>query len=213
MIAVFDLDGTLLNTIADLATAANAALTAGGFPKRTLAECQAFVGNGITKLLERALPEGEQTAQNVEKIRPFFLDYYDNHLADFTRPYVGIYDLLKTLSARGIKLAVASNKYQAATEKLINRFFDGISFAAVLGQRENVPTKPDPFVVREILSASGETEQTCLFVGDSQVDMQTAHNSGVHVCAVTWGFRTREELAAFRPDFTADSPDDILRII
>jgi len=213
MIVIFDLDGTLLNTIDDLATAANAALVSGGFAKRSLEECQSFVGNGIMKLLERALPDGEQTAQNVARIRPAFFSYYDAHLTDFTRPYTGIAQLLKQLCARGIKLAVASNKYQSATEKLIKHFFAGISFTAVLGQRENVPIKPDAQVVREILSLAGETEKTCLYIGDSDVDMQTARNAGVRACAVTWGFRKREVLEKYNPDFYADIPADILRFL
>lgn len=213
MIVIFDLDGTLLNTIDDLAAAANASLAANGFPKRTLAECQRFVGNGIGKLLERALPPGEQTPQNVENLRPTFLAYYGEHLTDFTRPYAGIKELLKNLAARGIKLAVASNKYQRATEKLITHFFGDTPFVAVLGQRENVPIKPNAHVVREILSLSHETRETCLYVGDSQVDMQTAKNAGVRVCAVTWGFRTKEELAVYSPDFYADTPAEILHLV
>ena len=213
MIVIFDLDGTLLHTIDDLAAAANASLTANGYPARTLSECQRFVGNGIGKLLERALPQGAQTPQNVEKLRPAFLAYYDAHLTDFTRPYAGIEELLKNLCARGIKLAVASNKYQRATEKLITHFFADIPFAAVLGQRDHVPSKPDAHVVREILALSHETRETCWYVGDSQVDMQTAKNAGVRVCAVTWGFRTKEELAVYAPDFYVDTPADILPLI
>jgi phosphoglycolate phosphatase len=171
------------------------------------------VGNGITKLLERALPEGQQTAQNVAKIRPAFLSYYDDHLADFTRPYPSIEALLHALSERGVKLAVASNKYQRATEKLVSRFFAAIPFAAVLGQRENIPVKPDAHIVREILSAAGETEKTCLYIGDSEVDMQTAHHAGVRVCAVTWGFRQREVLEKYTPDCWADCPSEILKFI
>lgn len=213
MIVIFDLDGTLLHTINDLAAAANAALVANGFPKRTLAECQSFVGNGISKLLERALPQGEKTPQNTEKLRPVFFAYYDAHLTDFTRPYAGVNELLKNLTARGIKLAVASNKYQRATEKLVTHFFADTPFVSVLGQRENIPTKPNAYVVREILSCAHETAQTCLYVGDSEVDMQTAQNAGVPVCAVTWGFRTKEVLAAYHPDFYADTPAEILSLI
>lgn len=212
MIAVFDLDGTLLNTIADLAAAANYALRAGGFAPRSLAECQSFVGNGITKLLERALPQGQQSPENIARIRPFFFSYYDAHITDFTRPYAGINELLHALAARGVKLAVASNKYQEGTEKLIKHFFAHTPFVSVLGQRENVPVKPDAYVVREILSLARETEKNCLYIGDSDVDIQTAHNAGVRVCAVTWGFRTREMLEKYHPDFFADKPADILRL-
>lgn len=212
-LVIFDLDGTLLDTIADLAAAANAALQANGFPVRTQEECQRFVGNGVTKLLERALPEGHKTMQDVEKIRPAFFAYYDEHLMDVTRPYPGMAELLGGLQKRGVKLAVASNKYQSATERLVKHFFPNISFCAVLGQREGVAVKPDPAIVNEILWASGASREDTLYVGDSDVDMQTAHNAGVRVCAVTWGFRSREELASFRPDFMADRPADIAEMV
>ncbi len=212
-VVVFDLDGTLLDTIADLAAAANAALRTNGFPVRSQEECQRFVGNGVTKLLERALPEGHKTPQNIEKIRPAFFAYYDEHLTDVTRPYPGIAELLENLQKRGVKLAVASNKYQSATERLVKHFFPNISFCAVLGQREEVPVKPDPAIVNEILWASGAAREDVLYVGDSDVDMQTAHNAGVRVCAVTWGFRSREELASFKPNFMAEQPADIADMV
>ncbi len=212
-VVIFDLDGTLLDTIADLAAAANAALRALRFPARSQAECQSFVGNGVNKLLERALPPEHKTASDLEKIRPAFFDYYDHHLTDFTKPYPGMPELLQTLQNRGIQLAVASNKYQSATERLVKHFFPQISFVAVLGQREGIPVKPDPAIVNEILLLSGAGREFTLYVGDSDVDMQTAKNAGVRVCGVTWGFRTRDVLAAYRPDFLADSPEQIPNMI
>ncbi len=212
-LVIFDLDGTLLDTISDLAAAANAALKALGFSVRTQEECQQFVGNGVNKLLERALPEGHKTAQDVEKIRPAFFEYYDNHLTDFTRPYAGLPQLLESLQKRGIKLAVASNKYQSATERLVKHFFPNITFAAVLGQREGIPVKPDPTIVDEIVELTGTPREKVLYVGDSDVDMQTAKNAGVRVCAVTWGFRTRELLASYQPDFITDDPREIADMV
>ena len=212
-LVIFDLDGTLLNTIADLAAAANAALQANHFPVRTQAECQRFVGNGINKLLERALPQGHKTPQDVANMRPAFFAYYDEHLTEQTRPYPGVKELLVKLQAGGVKLAVASNKYQSATQRLIKHFFPEISFAAVLGQRDDVPVKPDPAIVEEILWASGAQKQNVLYVGDSDVDMQTAHNAGVRVCAVTWGFRSREELMSYKPDFMTDTPAEIADMV
>jgi len=213
MLVIFDLDGTLLNTIRDLSNAANYALAQNGYPVRQEAECLQFVGNGITKLLERALPQEKKTVQYVDKIRPSFLSYYDKHLTDYTTAYEGISALLHTLKNRSVKLAVASNKYHDATCRLIQHFFPDISFQAVLGQREGCPVKPNPQIVEEILHLCGETKQTCLYVGDSDVDMQTAQNAGVKACGVTWGFRTREVLSSYQPDYLIDFPRQLLTII
>ena len=149
----------------------------------------------------------------MEKIRPAFFEYYDNHLTDFTRPYAGLPQLLESLQKRGIKLAVASNKYQSATERLVKHFFPNITFAAVLGQREGIPVKPDPTIVDEIVELTGTPREKVLYVGDSDVDMQTAKNAGVRVCAVTWGFRTRELLASYQPDFITDDPREIADMV
>ncbi len=211
MLVIFDLDGTLLNTIDDLAAAANHALSACGFPARSVEECRQFVGNGVAKLLERALPQGHKTPGNLAAMREAFFAYYDAHLTDKTRPYPGIKELLINLQARGIKLAVASNKYQRATERLVRHFFPQISFTAVLGQRENIPVKPHPQIVEDILTLAHETPAHTLYVGDSDVDMQTAQNAGVRACAVTWGFRSREVLTAYEPFALVDFPQDIAK--
>ena len=143
-IVIFDLDGTLLNTIADLATATNQALQHFGYPTHPIEAYRFFVGNGINKLFERALPEAERTEENVLRIRSQFIPYYNVHNADLSTPYPGIPELLGTLQEKKIHVAVASNKYQSATEKLINHYFPSIHFDAVLGQREGIPIKPDP---------------------------------------------------------------------
>lgn len=210
MLVIFDLDGTLLDTIDDLAAAANHALSVCGFAVRSVEECRQFVGNGVTKLLERALPDGRKTSENLAAMHEAFFNYYDAHLADHTQPYEGITQLLTHLQARGIKLAVASNKYQRATERLIQHFFPQISFACVLGQRENIPEKPHPQIVQDILTAAHETPENTLYVGDSDVDMQTAQNAGVKACGVTWGFRSREVLSAYKPAYLVDEPVQIL---
>ena len=208
-LVIFDLDGTLLNTLDDLAQAANAALRACGFAERSVDEVRQFVGNGVTKLLERALPEGQKNPENLARLKQAFFDYYNLHLWDQTRPYPGIESLLETLQVRGIKLAIASNKYQRAVEELVAHFFPHISFAAVWGQREDIPTKPDPRMVHEILRACDVSAADTLYVGDSAIDMQTAQNAGVRACGVTWGFRLREELSAFHPVLLADAPHQI----
>ena len=148
---IFDLDGTLLNTIADLAQSTNHALQALGYPTHPESDYNFMVGNGINKLFERALPEGEKSEENVLRVRKEFVPYYDVHNADKSRPYPGIPELLEQLQEKGMILAVASNKYQSATVKLISHYFPHIRFTAVFGQREGVNVKPDPTVVHDIL--------------------------------------------------------------
>lgn len=210
---IFDLDGTLLNTIADLAHSTNYALEKNGFPTHHLEEYNYFVGNGINKLFERALPEGEKTEENIAKIRQDFLAHYDVHNADASRPYEGIPELLQALQDKGIQLAVASNKYQAATTKLVGYFFPNIRFTAVLGQREGIKTKPDPGIVSEIREKAHVEAADTLYIGDSNVDMQTAINSGVDACGVTWGFRPASELEFYHPKYIAQKASDILDML
>ena len=212
-LVIFDLDGTLLNTIADLAAATNYALAKLGYPIHPEQAYFQFVGNGINKLFERALPEFARTSENIRKMRDLFVPYYDAHNADKTVPYKGIAEVLKNLQARGVKLAVASNKYQAATEKLIAHYFPEISFVAVCGQQDGFPLKPDAALVHYIMQEAQVPAEHTLYVGDSNVDMQTAKNAKVDACAVLWGFRSREELAAFAPAYMISQPADLLDII
>ncbi len=212
MLIIFDLDGTLLNTLDDLTDAVNYALWEYGFAPHSVDECRTLVGNGVTKLIERALPEKARTSENIARLRELFFNYYNDHLWDKTRPYAGIGGILGALQTRGVKLAVASNKYQAATERLIAHFFPQITFAAVLGQRENVPIKPHPQIVQDILAAAHETSAHTVYVGDSDVDMQTAQNAGVKACAVTWGFRPRDVLAVYKPAYIIDNPYQLVDI-
>ena len=212
-LVVFDLDGTLLNTLSDLAHSANYALENSGFPVHPIADYKYFIGNGINKLLERVLPENQRTEQDIARIKTLFLSYYDEHLADYTQPYENISELLETLLSKGLKIAVASNKYQKATERLIGRFFPDIPFAAVLGQREGVPVKPDPAIVFDILKIAGCAPEETVYIGDSAVDMLTAANSGVVSIGVTWGFRPQEELEAAEAGYIVASTNEILDII
>ena len=208
-LVIFDLDGTLLNTIADLANSTNYALKVLGYPIHEPDKYNFMVGNGINKLFERALPDGEKTEENVLRVRQEFVPYSDQHNADKSRPYPGVTELLETLQTAGMQLAVASNKYQAATEKLIAHYFPNIKFTAVFGQRESIPVKPDPIIVKEILQIAKVQEEETLYVGDSGVDMQTAINAGVTSCGVTWGFRPRTELESFHPDHIVDNAEEI----
>ena len=211
-LAIFDLDGTLLNTISDLAHSTNYALEQNGFAGHPVDAYKYFIGNGINKLFERALPENEKTEDNIKRIRQSFLQHYETHNTDYTKPYEGIHDLLKKLISKGISIAVASNKYQSATEKLIRYLFPDISFAAILGQREGVPIKPDPAIVHDILKIADTSPEESIYIGDSGVDMQTAANSGIASIGVTWGFRPREELIAAGATFIADTANEVSEI-
>lgn len=210
---IFDLDGTLLDTVADLAVSTNYALSKFNFPTHELSAYKSFIGNGINNLFERVLPIGEKTADNIWEIRKHFLEYYGAHSAELTVPYPGISELLKKLQSAGFKLAVASNKYQQGTETLIQRFFPEIEFIAVFGQREGIPVKPDPTIVLDIITIAKVSASEVLYIGDSGVDMQTANNSGVDAVGVTWGFRPKAELEAFRPKYIIDKAEEIWEIV
>ena len=210
---IFDLDGTLLDTVLDLADATNHALEACGYPTHPSEAYYNFVGRGISMLFRNALPEEERTEENIMRMRSFFIPYYNNHNTDRSHPYTGIPELLHTLQERGLTLAVASNKYQQATEKLIRHFFPHTSFAVILGQREGFPLKPDPAIVRLICEQTATAFDDVLYVGDSGIDMQTAVNAGVESVGVTWGFRPVNELTEFHACHLADKPEDILAVI
>ena len=210
-LAIFDLDGTLLNTLADLAAATNYALTQLGYPTHPTDAYRTFVGNGINKLFERALPETDRTQENILKTRSYFVPYYDAHNADLSVPYSGIPELLSTLQEKGMKLAVASNKYQAATSKLIAQYFPDIKFEAVYGQRDEIPSKPNPAVVHAIMHDTQIDKQDIVYIGDSCVDMETGKNAEVSTIGVSWGFRPRTELEGYLPDFIADTREALLQ--
>ncbi len=207
---IFDLDGTLLNTIGDLAEAANRMRALRHLDELDYATYCTYVGNGIMRLVERALPETMRSEEEVAAARADFLAYYIDHIDRYTTPYAGIPELLAELQRRGVRLAVASNKFQAGTEKLIRRCFPSIRFEVVFGQRAGVPLKPDPAVVEEILTRTGVARDRALYVGDSGVDMQTAHSAGVRCIGVSWGFRAREELIAAAADRIIDHAAELL---
>ena len=222
-LAIFDLDGTLLNTVEDLGTATNHALANCGFPTREMSDYYNLVGRGIYNLFRAAMQPADPSApridaQTIEKNVPlmasFFLPYYEEHKCDRTRPYSGISSLLHSLRDAGVKLAIASNKYQDGAEKLVRHFFPELDFVMVLGQREGQPIKPDPAIVNQILQAAHCTDrQKVVYVGDSDVDMQTGANAEVRTIGVTWGFRTREELEGCSPSAVVDTPEQLLKAI
>ncbi len=211
-LVIFDLDGTMLNTIDDLGTATNHALATLGFPKHPISSYPAMVGNGVRRLLQRALPSGLDTDENIGKMRAAFREYYDEHCTDTTVAYPGIPELLHELQSRGIKLAVASNKYHEAVVRLIGHFFPDIDWAVVSGHKDGVPTKPDPSVVFEILTVVPTPKLQVLYVGDSGVDIETARRACIESVGVTWGFRPVSELKAFYADHIVSSPDAILAL-
>lgn len=211
MIVIFDLDGTLLNTIDDLGYACNYALEQTGYPTFPIEEYPAKVGNGINNLIRRALPETERTEENILRVRAHFVPYYNAHNCDFTRPYEGIPELLATLKAQGHLLAVASNKYQAATEKIVEHFFPGL-FDVVFGEREGIERKPNPQIVYDIVSKLSPLNAKCssLYIGDSLVDRDTAQNAHVPFVACSWGFVPRETLLREGVTRIIDSPEEVI---
>lgn len=211
-LVIFDLDGTLLNTIDDLGNACNHALNTLGYPTHALISYPAMVGNGITKLIERALPDEARTPEIITEARSIFVEYYNDHCCDATVPYPGIPELLSDLISRGIHVAVASNKYNSAVQKIISHFFPEIPFSAIFGHLEGVPTKPDPSVVFEVLTACPTPKAETVFVGDSAVDIETARRACVDSIGVTWGFRNEAELRKAYADHIISDPDDILCI-
>lgn len=212
---IFDLDGTLLNTIADLGEACNHALQLHGYPVREADEYPHLVGNGVNKLIERALPEGHKDQDTVLRLKPDFIAYYNDHNCVHTTPYASLPELLIRLKEKGVLLAIASNKYHEATEALAKHYFEGL-FDVVLGERPGVERKPDPQIVEDIFSAlktQAISKDETLYVGDSDVDMQTAHNAGITSIGCTWGFCTREKLLGSAPDHVVDSPLEILQFL
>ncbi len=217
MLIIFDLDGTLINTIDDLGQACNHALSACGYPTHKIEDYPRLVGNGINKLIERALPEDYRNEATVLRLREYFVPYYDAHNCDLTRPYDGIPALLQALKAQGHIMAVASNKYQAATEKIVAHFFPN-TFDVVLGERVGVPRKPDPQIVYDIVEAirrlgDRAIDKEILYIGDSLVDAETAKAAGATLVLCTWGFCTEEQLKTAQPNYMIQHPSELLNIL
>jgi len=212
-LVIFDLDGTLLDTIYDLAHSCNYALELHHYPTHAIEAYRFFVGNGMNKLVERALPESDRNPATIAKVKRDFLLYYADHSTEFTRPYPGITELLNALQNKGIKLAVASNKIDSATKYLIKRFFADIEFSTVLGQREDFPIKPDPAIVYEIMKKADLQKEEILYIGDSGVDVETALNAGVRLVSVLWGFRPKAELEAKGATLFVEEAEEILSFL
>ncbi len=209
-LVIFDLDGTLLNTIADLGDACNHALRTMGYSQHALATYNYMVGNGVRKLIERAEPDADP--ETVDQLLTLFREYYDLHSMDHTQPYPGIPELLKKLHENGVAIAVATNKYQAAVDRIIPYFFPDIPFVAIMGQTDDRPVKPDPSVVFAILNKYPTPKADILYVGDSAVDMETARRACIDSVGVTWGFRPVSELRGAYADNIVSDPAEILTI-
>ena len=213
-LAIFDLDGTLLNTIKDLGEAANYALDRNGFHTHSIASYPFFVGNGVKRLIERVLPEDARNKPAVvEAMLKDFKEHYNENNTKLTKPYEGIPELLQELQQQGVMLAVSSNKYQQATDKIINHYFADIEWVAIEGQKEGIPVKPDPSIVFKILSEAKITKQDTIYIGDSGIDMETARRACIDSIGVTWGFRPVKELKEYHANVIVNKPQDIMPII
>ena len=212
-LAIFDLDGTLLDTIGDLAAACNHMLALRGLGSHTREEYAQMVGNGILNLVKRALPEELRTPEYAEAARQDFLAYYTANIDRYTVPYEGVREVLHTLQAEGWTIAVASNKFDEGTQKLVATIFPEVEFKSIYGNREGFPLKPDKALLDLIIAECGATAESTVMIGDSGVDMQTAKNAGVRSVGCTWGFRSREELEKYGADHIVDSPLELLNIL
>lgn len=220
---IFDLDGTLLNTLDDLLIATNVGLERVGLPQITLNDARKFVGNGVGKLIERAIEFAEGRDPSVcdtdKYVRPdnfddcfnAFSDYYGVHSADNTKPYDGVLDVIKNAKLQGFKTAIVTNKYDGAAQELGKKFFYDVDI--VVGAKEGIELKPSPSGVIYATKNLGVTLDDCVYIGDGETDVMTAKNCGIPMIAVTWGFRDRELLQSLEPDYIIDTPNDILTTV
>lgn len=207
-LVIFDLDGTLVNSLEDLGNACNSALERFGYPTHPMDSFRYFVGDGVPMLIRRALPESERSEENIARVKAVFDEIYGRNYNVCTRPYDGITELLDKLKAEGILIAVASNKPDNFTQTIVTNMF-GDTFSYVSGKKEGFEKKPDPQVALHIMEKLGVSPKDVLFAGDSSVDMQTAHNAGCDCIGCVWGFRTLQELTDNKATYIANSPIDI----
>ena len=207
---IFDLDGTLLDTLEDLKNAVNYALQICGMPERTLGEIRQFVGNGVRNLMIRAVPQGEENPE-FERVFAIFKDYYGEHCNDATKAYDGIAELLQELKNAGYAMAIVSNKIDSAVQDLNDRYFPQVDVA--IGDRENLKRKPAPDSVFLALSELGRTGEEAVYVGDSDVDLMTAQNAGLPCISVLWGFRDRDFLVEHGAEVFVEKPMEIVDVL
>lgn len=211
-VVIFDLDGTLVNSLADLCCSTNFALSKHGFPTHKQEKFNYFVGDGVPKLIERAIPKEQYTKQSAKAVYDEFMNHYREHYLDKTAPYECVESALSQLSSAGIKLAVLSNKVDEMAQKIVKKFFKD-TIGCVLGKREDFPLKPNPTSTLSIIEKLGIKPEECAFLGDSGMDMATAVNAGCVAVGVLWGFRTREELLENGAEYLLEKPSDIAPFI
>ena len=208
---LFDMDGTLLNTLEDLYYSTNAALVAYGFPKRTIEEVRQFVGNGLRNLMRQAVPDGEENSHFKDCMKTF-KEHYGVHLDDHTGPYPGILKMLQILAEKGYVMGVVSNKPDFAVKDLAKRYF-GEHILVAIGESEKVRRKPAPDTVEQAARALGVSMEDCIYVGDSEVDLETAKNCRIPCVSVSWGFRERELLEKLGAKEIADTTEELVKIL
>ncbi len=207
---IFDMDGTILNTIDDLHESVNHVLRANGYPERSLKEVLSFVGNGIGRLVKLSIPQGHSDAE-FDRVLAQFTEYYTEHMNDKTRPYEGITALMSRLKKAGYKMAIVSNKFQAGVDELKSKYYTDVDVA--LGEQAGIPKKPAPDTVNMALEMLGSKKENAVYIGDSEVDLETAQNAGLPCIAVLWGFRTKDELLKAGATVFAEKPRHIDKII
>lgn len=211
--AIFDLDGTLLNTIEDLADSTNNVLSRHDYPAHDVNTYKYFVGSGIRNLMIKALPEDKRDNETIDMLYKEMLDEYGRNWDRKTKPYSGIPELLEQLTERGIKLSVLSNKADAFTKQMVRSFLPALHFEAVLGERSGIPRKPDPHGVFEIAEILGVSTNECLYLGDSGIDMKTAVAACAYPVGVLWGFRKADELIANGAQTLISTPPELLKLL
>ena len=210
---IFDLDGTLLNTLEDLTDSTNYALSCFGYPTRTIEEISSFVGNGVVKLIERAIPNGDDNPDFYVCLKTF-KDHYKNNMQNKTKSYTGITELLKKLKAKGIKTAVVSNKFDAAVKGLTEKYFKGlIDISIGENEAEGISKKPAPDMVLKAIEELKTDRASVIYVGDSDTDILTAQNTQIPCVSVSWGFRTKEFLKQNGASTIIDTPSELLNLL
>ena len=211
-LAIFDLDGTLVDSLEDLAASYNEVLTAMGCPVYPVESYRQFVGNGLIRLAEDVLPADRQSDADIKRFCDMFAEVYSRRYAENTRPYPGMTELIAKLSSGGVYTAVVSNKPHEFARRIVHEMF-GDTFTEVCGKTDDMPKKPAPDLVLAIMERCGVQPDDAVMVGDSSVDIQTGQNAGIHTIGCTWGFRGRDELTAAGAEHLADTADDLYRII
>ena len=209
---VFDLDGTLMDTIPDIAASLNRALTACGLPAHSARECESFVGGGIREAVRKAAPPQTSDAM-IDRILAVYLREYPLHCTDTTRPYEGIPALLRGLSEKGFLLGVLSNKTEGPARQIIRALLPEIPFQCVFGRVDSVPLKPDPVAANRVLETLGVSANEIVYAGDSGLDVEFAHRAGMLAAATPWGYRSREELMGKLPEFLPANPLELLDML